>query len=281
MAASPASAGEGSATSDAPNSSAGRAVLGTDLHCVKCQYNLRGLSSRGKCPECGLRILASLSTRGCVNARQWRSISKSLVLVMAANTGLALTPFAAIFCVATFRLPTTPTTLASLIALAVMIAARTIGYARFARVISELERQPLDWDSHHVIRSMSWLRTAAAVVVLGACFVALSLAIPRVDGLMGPLVVIAFVVYCGAGFLQFHAVMYALMNLSFRSTRPSLGKAVDIHNALCVLGVLPGILVFGAGLVLTWLSYHILLARFAVAARRFSSVHSELARASP
>lgn len=37
--------------------------LGGDLPCVRCTYNLRGLSVRGVCPECGLPVRATLLAR--------------------------------------------------------------------------------------------------------------------------------------------------------------------------------------------------------------------------
>jgi len=38
---------------------AGR-MISFDVHCVKCEYNLRGLSETGLCPECGSSIAVSL-----------------------------------------------------------------------------------------------------------------------------------------------------------------------------------------------------------------------------
>lgn len=35
-------------------------VIDRDTHCIQCSYNLRGLSERGRCPECGAPIEASL-----------------------------------------------------------------------------------------------------------------------------------------------------------------------------------------------------------------------------
>ncbi|CAG0951475.1 hypothetical protein PHYC_00226 [Phycisphaerales bacterium] len=37
--------------------------LGGDLPCARCRYNLRGLSIRGVCPECGTPIRATILTR--------------------------------------------------------------------------------------------------------------------------------------------------------------------------------------------------------------------------
>src|SRR5581483_4291904 len=34
--------------------------LGGDLHCVVCSYNLRGLSIRAICPECGTAVRATI-----------------------------------------------------------------------------------------------------------------------------------------------------------------------------------------------------------------------------
>lgn len=35
------------------------ATISTDLHCVACGYNLRGLPAEGRCPECGTEISRS------------------------------------------------------------------------------------------------------------------------------------------------------------------------------------------------------------------------------
>jgi hypothetical protein len=42
----------------------------TDLKCERCQYLLRGLDAAGNCPECGLRIAASLEAREA-HRRRW------------------------------------------------------------------------------------------------------------------------------------------------------------------------------------------------------------------
>ncbi|MBX3386465.1 MAG: hypothetical protein KF768_07830 [Phycisphaeraceae bacterium] len=51
-----ADAGAAAAT---PASRLGRA-LGGDLKCIVCGYNLKGISIRGRCPECGVRIRATI-----------------------------------------------------------------------------------------------------------------------------------------------------------------------------------------------------------------------------
>ena len=35
-------------------------MISFDVHCVECEYNLRGLSEAGLCPECGSSIAVSL-----------------------------------------------------------------------------------------------------------------------------------------------------------------------------------------------------------------------------
>ena len=39
-------------------------MIDRDLLCLKCEYNLRGLSTEGRCPECGIPIMASINRPG-------------------------------------------------------------------------------------------------------------------------------------------------------------------------------------------------------------------------
>ncbi|MCK4342327.1 MAG: serine/threonine protein kinase, partial [Phycisphaerae bacterium] len=49
-----------------------RATLAFDIPCVRCQYNLRGLAAKGKCPECGEPIANSLRPERLLFAdRRW------------------------------------------------------------------------------------------------------------------------------------------------------------------------------------------------------------------
>ena len=48
-------------------------ALPTDVPCVRCFYNLRGLMPSGACPECGLSIASSLDPSRLVFADpRWR-----------------------------------------------------------------------------------------------------------------------------------------------------------------------------------------------------------------
>ncbi len=51
--------GGGVAVGGAGSGTFGRA-LGGDLKCIVCGYNLKGISIRGRCPECGVRIRATI-----------------------------------------------------------------------------------------------------------------------------------------------------------------------------------------------------------------------------
>lgn len=50
--------------------------LGGDLPCARCKYNLRGLSIRSVCPECGLPIKATLLARLDPRAGELRPITR-------------------------------------------------------------------------------------------------------------------------------------------------------------------------------------------------------------
>ncbi|MBL8760751.1 MAG: hypothetical protein JNL50_05545, partial [Phycisphaerae bacterium] len=46
-----------------------------DLRCAKCAYNLKGLSVRSVCPECGLAISATLLAKVDPHAAELRPIA--------------------------------------------------------------------------------------------------------------------------------------------------------------------------------------------------------------
>jgi hypothetical protein len=48
------------AAAHAPSTGHGHKVVAADVPCRKCQYNLRGLSADGKCPECGAAVRLSI-----------------------------------------------------------------------------------------------------------------------------------------------------------------------------------------------------------------------------
>jgi hypothetical protein len=67
--------------------------LGGDLPCVRCRYNLRGLSIRGQCPECGLPVRATVLAVVDPQARLLQPLTRprltALGLVAWASFGLA------------------------------------------------------------------------------------------------------------------------------------------------------------------------------------------------
>ncbi|MGH7177418.1 MAG: hypothetical protein ACREJC_08565 [Tepidisphaeraceae bacterium] len=64
-----------------------------DLHCIICDYNLRGLSGSGNCPECGNEIAISLRGERLSDADPvWlgRVSAGVTLLVIAAIAGTAV-----------------------------------------------------------------------------------------------------------------------------------------------------------------------------------------------
>jgi len=70
-----------------PVSEAG-GLIQSDLHCISCGYNLRGLDSSGQCPECGKAIGRTLAA-GPIASRRWTGRLR-LSAVIAAVTCLSL-----------------------------------------------------------------------------------------------------------------------------------------------------------------------------------------------
>lgn len=58
--------------------------IDSDIHCVQCGYNLRGLSGRGICPECGKPVLQSLAGELLKHSPiDWlRLVKKGLMLLL-------------------------------------------------------------------------------------------------------------------------------------------------------------------------------------------------------
>src|SRR5687767_389859 len=58
-------------------------VLTLDRPCVHCQYNLRGLTTSGKCPECGGPVADSLRADFLIDAdRKWLGQLRRSVLAV-------------------------------------------------------------------------------------------------------------------------------------------------------------------------------------------------------
>ncbi|MEW6251990.1 MAG: hypothetical protein AB1716_15215 [Planctomycetota bacterium] len=70
-----------------------RGALAADTPCVQCEYNLRGLTLEGKCPECGTPILSSASPPAlrCMPATWLDAVARGLSI-------LAWAPAIALFC---------------------------------------------------------------------------------------------------------------------------------------------------------------------------------------
>lgn len=66
--------------------------LGGDLPCISCGYNLRGLSIRSMCPECGIRVRATILSVVDPEARELQPIGLPRLIVaglLAWNAGAA------------------------------------------------------------------------------------------------------------------------------------------------------------------------------------------------
>lgn len=78
--------------------------ISTDLPCCRCSYNLRGLTSAGRCPECALPVQLSLYADtspdhplAAADPAYLRSLARSVSLMLAALAVAALTPAVQVF----------------------------------------------------------------------------------------------------------------------------------------------------------------------------------------
>jgi hypothetical protein len=246
-------------------------VISEDTLCARCEYNLRGLSVSGRCPECGLVVAASLPTRQELSPHDWRIVRDSLALIVVANIGLALI-LAFVLLISTLAIDSRTATWLIAVPLAILVVIRAGGYVRFAAVLRPLERSYAELDACNSIRLLANTRAALGCVPL--VFAVLDGTLPP-RGMIAMLLplfgFIAFVLYCGAGCFQYSAMAYLLTVLGFRSRARRLGPSVAKHTLACNLGVFPGAALLGAGLIVSWVSYHLLLARFIRAAHRFAT----------
>lgn len=65
-------------------------TIDTDLACVKCGYNLRGLAIKGVCPECSRPIVKSMPTGEPLSQPQIIALRRALVVVLTPSTGILL-----------------------------------------------------------------------------------------------------------------------------------------------------------------------------------------------
>lgn len=95
----PAPAGEaGSNTGSRSESSTLGRQLGGDLRCVVCGYNLRGLSIRGVCPECGTTVQAAIRAVVDPNARELQPIAHPRLAAAAVVAWMLGALLAALMC---------------------------------------------------------------------------------------------------------------------------------------------------------------------------------------
>ncbi|MEX0655394.1 MAG: hypothetical protein WD534_12405 [Phycisphaeraceae bacterium] len=70
-------------------------ISATELKCADCGYDLRGLTTDGHCPECGLSIVESLTTRRSFTRHQLAVLAcRVLALWVLVHIGLHLANFA-------------------------------------------------------------------------------------------------------------------------------------------------------------------------------------------
>ncbi|MCG3137077.1 MAG: hypothetical protein HJJLKODD_00919 [Phycisphaerae bacterium] len=60
-------------------------TIAEDTHCVRCGYNLRGLPSNHRCPECGTAVQATLGRKGLghLSAAWLKTVQLGLLLLLA------------------------------------------------------------------------------------------------------------------------------------------------------------------------------------------------------
>jgi len=111
-------------------------MINRDLPCLKCQYNLRGLSPDGLCPECGHSIRDSIN-----ESHKWRpglAVYVSLEILCGVLAALSLGSAHSFWVELQYR-PAFPTSMMPLYGPATGCAASLLGLAILLR------RQRLRW----------------------------------------------------------------------------------------------------------------------------------------
>jgi hypothetical protein len=66
--------------------------IDADLHCINCDYNLRGLHEDGRCPECGHPIAATTRQLKDEGEMRWLALVGRSAILIGANVLLPLFP---------------------------------------------------------------------------------------------------------------------------------------------------------------------------------------------
>jgi hypothetical protein len=226
----------------------------TDLGCVRCGYNLRGLSPDGACPECGAPIDQSL--RGDLlefsSPEYLASLHRGVVVVLAAIIAQILLGFA-IFGVTVAGAGASVTALFSLAATAAAIAL-VVGWWWFSAPDPGMLGSDKGDRPRQIVRITLIASVVATLLQTGAGISATSTAVPA--GPTGALVAVAGILAFLAGIIGYFAQVLYVRWLARRLPNPKVEKRAGKLLWLGPVLYTFGLLLIGLGpliaLVLYW-----------------------------
>jgi uncharacterized repeat protein (TIGR04138 family) len=65
-------------------------MLDRDLHCIGCNYNLRGLPWNGKCPECGKTVRETLNVIAELAPQTYHELQRAATDALAGDAGCSV-----------------------------------------------------------------------------------------------------------------------------------------------------------------------------------------------
>jgi hypothetical protein len=249
------------------------APIDIDTPCIRCNYNLRGLSPAAICPECGTAVATSLPGQVSVTIPMWLILRRALLLVILANLGIAaLIPFAlyALFTLANPRAADIGVAALVVIAYPCLTILRAYGYTRLALIDKHLVRPSQMWSTPKSLRIYAITRGALGAIPL-AMVGARLLDVVESATILGILAIV-FAATC-ATVLQFYATLSALDNIAKSAGLHRLRDRMTQYGSMCAVGVMPGSLLLGLGLGFAWIFYHVLLLEFFLKASAVTREH--------